>query len=118
MKEVDWSDCFDGGNVFTYGSANKLLLPLENQSIAACTTKNYRSRISSCDCSDGYEAPNIRETLRHLDVVLFIMNILQKGWEHRFEQHKKAVQEVDGVLIAMGDMPFVSVDILKEFKTL
>ena len=106
-----------GGMSSRMGTQNKLLLPIEYQSIASYTTKKIlEAGYHPVIVVTGYDAPNIRKTLQHLDVVFIHNEHFVEGMGTSIRAGMKGVQGWDGVLIAMGDMPFVSVEILKKIQ--
>ena len=107
-----------GGMSSRMPEQNKLLLPMGRETIASCTAqKVIEAGFYPVVVVTGFEAEEIRATLKNLDVVFVHNEHFEHGMGTSIQAGMKTVEDWAGVLIAMGDMPFVSVDILTSIRT-
>ena len=96
---------------------NKLLLKIGGQSIASKTIENLeQAGFSPIIVITGHEASLIRESLREHQVHFIHNEVYEEGMGSSIRAAMKGVKAWDGALIAMGDMPFVSIEILQKIR--
>lgn len=96
---------------------NKLLLPLEGASVASRTIEILRNAgFSPILVVTGHEAGKIREELHDFDVSFLHNENYQEGMGTSIAKAMEKTKGWAGALIAMGDMPFVSVSLLRAIR--
>lgn len=64
----------------------------------------------------GHDAEHIQETLRHLDVHLLHNPMYKDGMGTSIAKAFQTIVDWDSGLIALGDMPFVSIETLQQLR--
>ena len=98
-------------------SENKLLLKIGGQSIAAKTVGNLsKAGFFPIVIVTGHEADRIEEVLQDYSVIFIHNEEFQEGMGSSIRKGMNGTEGWDGALIAMGDMPFVSIQTLVQIR--
>ena len=96
---------------------NKLLLKIDGRSVAVQTVNNLRrAGFSTILVVTGHEEDKIRAELKDSGVSFLHNENYLDGMGSAIAKAIQATEGWEGALIAMGDMPFVSVEILQKIR--
>ncbi len=101
------------GTSSRYGDANKLLATVDGEPIVRNATRTLvRSNCDGVTVVLGYEAEGVRAVLADLDVSTTVNDAYDHGQSSSVRRgaHIARDRNADAVLVALGDMPAVSVD--------
>jgi len=96
---------------------NKLLVEIDGVSMASrCIQNISEAGYSPIIVVTGYEDKKIKDALREKDVFFMYNESFREGMGSSIQKAFEGICGWDGALIAMGDMPFVSVSVLQELR--
>jgi molybdenum cofactor cytidylyltransferase len=96
------------------GQANKLTIPVDGTPIVACVVDTLREGgVEKVLVVTGHAPEEIRDALGDRDVEIVHNPDYEEGMGSSVRTGVSAIRnDVDGVLIALGDMPWVSTDVI------
>ncbi len=101
------------GTSSRYGDANKLLATVDGEPIVRRSARTLvRSKCDGVTVVLGYEADGVRAVLVDLDASTITNDAYDRGQSTSVHRSVRIARErnADAVLVALGDMPAVSVD--------
>lgn len=106
-----WGVILAAGTSSRYGDRNKLLVPLDGEPLVVHAARTLvESPVAGVTVVVGHEAPRVRDVIADLDVAIRQNGAYERGQSTSAAEAVAAARDhnADAVLIALGDMPWVS----------